>query len=166
MRYLLTSLILALSFPAWGASQTRTSSFAYDANTGLLIQEVVEPDTTAYRVQTDYTYDAYGNKLSVTISGADITTRTTTTTYDANGQFPIKTTNALNQSDTGTYDARFGTPTSLTGPNGLTTTWSYDGLGRKVNETRADGTQTNVAFNLCDSTCPYNAKYYIERSPM
>ena len=33
----------------------------------------------------------------------------------------------------------FGLPTSHTGPNGLTTTWSYDTFGRVTRETRPDG---------------------------
>ena len=156
----LTLATVTSATPSAG-SFTRTSSFAYNAVNGLLTQEVIEPTTPALRLQTDYTYDAYGNKLSVTVSGADITTRTTTTTYGANGQFPVVASNALNQSETRAFDARFGTPISLTGPNGLTTTWSYDSFGRKVNETRADATQTNVVYNVCDATCPYNAKYYI-----
>jgi hypothetical protein len=40
--------------PAWAASGTRTSSFAYDSATGLLTQEVVEPATTPPRLETDY----------------------------------------------------------------------------------------------------------------
>src|SRR5215471_12124048 len=125
------------------SSATRTSSFAYDAASGLLTQEVVEPNQTAFRLETDYTYDAFGNKLTVQVSGADIVTRTESVAYDANGQFKSSATNALNQSETWTsYDARFGAPVSHTGPNGLTTTWTYDNFGRKVLEVRADGTQT------------------------
>ena len=75
MRYLLTGLILALALPAFGGTLTRTSSFSYDPNTGLLIQEVIEPDNAALRLQTDYAYDSFGNKKSVTVSGVDIDTR-------------------------------------------------------------------------------------------
>jgi hypothetical protein len=53
---------------------------------------VVEPGTPALRLETDYVYDAFGNKTTVTVSGVDITTRTSTATFDARGQFA--TTNA------------------------------------------------------------------------
>jgi YD repeat-containing protein len=33
---------------------------------------------------------------------------------------------------------------TLKGPNGLSTTWQYDSLGRKTLESRADGTTTKV----------------------
>lgn len=160
MRYLLTALILALSLPAFGATQTRTSAFAYDASTGLLIQEVIEPDNAALRLQTDYLYDNFGNKVSVTVSGADIVTRTSTTTYDTRGQFPVSSANALGHTETRVFDARFGTVTSLTGPNALTTTWQYDGFGRKVLETRADTTSTTVAYNATDANCSSVAYAY------
>lgn len=147
--------------PASAASATRTASFAYDPATGLLIQEVIEPDTPALRLQTDYTYDGYGNKLTATVSGVSITTRTTSITFDSRGQFPGTTSNALNQSETKSFDARFGSVVSLTGPNGLTTSWSYDGFGRKLNEIRADATQTNIAYNPCNASCPALAKYFV-----
>jgi YD repeat-containing protein len=45
--------------------------------TGLLTQEVAEPATTPLRLETDYVYDAFGNKTSATVNGVDITTSTT-----------------------------------------------------------------------------------------
>jgi RHS repeat-associated protein len=137
--------------PGGSATLTRTSSFAYSSSTGLLTQEVVEPNTPALRLQTDYLYDAFGNKAQVTVSGADIATRSSTTSYapangSANGQFPTGMTNALNQSESWQYTSRFGTPTSHTGPNGLTTTWQYDTFGRKILEVRADGTKTTWGY--------------------
>jgi RHS repeat-associated protein len=139
------------------ATATRVSAFAYDTagavKTGLLTQEVIEPDSTntAIKLTTDYLYDAYGNKTSTKVSGAETVTtsanyfapRTSTTVFDARGQFPKTSTNALLQSETMVYDARFGTKKSLTGPNGLTTTWAYDNFGNITNETRADGTSTD-----------------------
>jgi YD repeat-containing protein len=148
---------------------TRTSSFAYDSASGLLTQEVAEPNQSAYRLETDYVLDAYGNKTQVTVSGIDITTRSSSVTYDAQGRFAVSAANALNQSESWQYDPRFGKPTSHTGPNGLTTTWSYDGFGRKVSEVRPDGTQTTWAYILCSSyggTCPANAVYLVQATPL
>ncbi len=45
-----------------GASATRTSAFEYDAATGLLTKESVEPDTPELRLETGYQYDGFGNK--------------------------------------------------------------------------------------------------------
>src|ERR1051326_4318685 len=137
--------------PGGSATLTRTSSFAYSSSTGLLTQEVVEPNTPSLRLQTDYAYDAFGNKAQVTVSGADIATRSSTTSYapsngSANGQFPTTQPNALIQSETGQSPLRWGKPRSHTGPNGLTTTWDYDTFGRKTLEVRADGTKTTWGY--------------------
>ncbi|MBV8755036.1 MAG: hypothetical protein JO328_19440 [Hyphomicrobiales bacterium] len=150
-------LALGAAWPGGACAQTtitRTSSFAYDPYTGLLTQEVIEPNTPSMRLETDYTYDTFGNKTQVTVSGVDIATRSTTASFapsngSANGQFQTSTTNALNQTETWQYDLRFGKPTSHTGPNGLTTTWQYDTFGRKILEVRADGTQTQYTYHSC-----------------
>ncbi len=166
----LAVLVLSHS-PVFGASATRSSSFAYDPGSGLLTQEVVEPNTPALRLETDTRYDAFGNKVAVTVSGVDIGSRTSTTTYDGKGQFAIGQANALGQSESWIYDARFGLPTSHTGPNGLTTTWSYDVFGRKTLEVRPDGTRTGWSYFYCAGvtggmvTCPTNSAYVVQAMP-
>ncbi|WP_246741468.1 RHS repeat-associated core domain-containing protein [Bradyrhizobium aeschynomenes] len=164
-------IALTLAAPAWAASSiTRTSSFAYEAASGLLTQEVVEPDTPALRLQTDYVYDAFGHKQLVTVSGADIAGRSSTSAYDARGQFATSNSNALGQSESFQYDPRFGQPISHTGPNGLTTTWSYDSFGRKIQETRPDGTITRWSYQFCSgvnggtATCLSGASYLTQET--
>ncbi|CAN0604304.1 unnamed protein product, partial [Ectocarpus sp. 12 AP-2014] len=92
---------------------------------------------------------------------AGITARGSTTTYDPNGQFPISSANALSHSESMVTDARFGVVTSLTGPNSITTTWEYDGFGRKTKELRADGTESRIDYDLCDTLCQPGAVYKI-----
>jgi RHS repeat-associated protein len=169
------TLVVGAFWPAGALAQTtltRTSSFAYDPGTGLLIQEVIEPNTQSLRLETDYAYDAFGNKTQVTVSGVDIATRSTSTSYApsngaANGQFPTGNTNALNQTETWQYDLRFGKPTSHTGPNGLTTTWQYDSFGRKTREIRADNTQTTFIYVPCAGCANIpNLAYYVMVTPV
>jgi RHS repeat-associated protein len=161
--------VLACLGVAWSgaalaqSSGVRSSGFGYNAISGLLTQEVIEPGTPALRLQTDYVHDAFGNKTSATVSGIDIVTRSASTVYDAKGQFATSATNALGQSESWQYDPRFGQPTSHTGPNGLTTTWSYDGFGRKILEIRADGTRSQFVYSFCSgvnggtASCPAGA---------
>src|SRR5260221_4515813 len=99
------------------------------------------------------------------------TMRTSTATYGAvsvviggltynwsAGQFATSSANALNQSETRTFDPRFGAVASLTGPNGITTSWTYDSFGRKSTEARADNTVTSWFYERCADlpagTCP------------
>src|SRR5262245_13302457 len=51
---------------AWGASETRTSSFEYDPVTGLVTKEVIEPGDSDLCLVTGYGYDGFGNKTAVT----------------------------------------------------------------------------------------------------
>ena len=143
-----------------GATATRTSAFAYEAGSGLLTQEIIEPDFASLKLTTSYTLDTFGNRVAVTVSGADIATRTSSTTYDVLGRFALSSINALGHKETRTFEPGFGNPVSLTGPNGLTTYWAYDGFGRKLQENRADGTQSSFSYNFCASNCPANGIYY------
>ncbi|MHB1077671.1 toxin TcdB middle/N-terminal domain-containing protein [Thiobacillus sp.] len=155
----LTRATVTSSVNSGSWTQSRVSAFEYDPGTGLLKKEIVEPDQPQFRLDTAYAYDAFGNRSGVTVSSpatgtAAIVTRTTTTGYDAKGQFPATVTNALGHTETKVIDPRFGAVTSLTGPNNLTTTWQYDGFGRKTRETRADGTYTVWTYAACDAACP------------
>lgn len=144
-------------------SATRTSAFEYDATTGFVTAESIEPNDPQLLLRTVYTYDGFGNKTSVTVSDSGsneypITTATSTTSYDyaalaSTGIYTVTHTNAKGHVETQVIDAQFGKPLSLTGPNGLTTQWQYDGFGRQITEIRADGTQTTLALVWCDSSC-------------
>src|SRR3569623_959008 len=160
---------------------TLKSAFQYNGN-GLLVKEVVEPNTMdalgnytvgVNTLVTDYTYDSYGHRNSTTVSGPDITTRTSRSDYVTSpgaASVQITNTNAKGHTETQTIDARFGVVSSLTGPNGLITSWGYDGFGRQISESRADGTSTTIAFYVCPgATCPSgapsNAKYAVTTTP-
>jgi RHS repeat-associated protein len=164
--YLLALLLVNAVCASAQSSITRESSFAYNAQ-GLLISEVVEPGNVQACLITTHVYDNFGNKTGVTTAacagatGAALssasTPRAASTTYTADGRFPAVTTNALGHSESKLYDNRFGSPTSLTGPNGLTTQWQYDGFGRKTRESRSDGTWSSWSYQLCTDAgagCP------------
>jgi RHS repeat-associated protein len=142
------------------ATQTRTSAFGYDPTSGLLIQEIIEPNQANLRLEKTYQHDAYGNIIQSSTSGAGIESRSHFTRYDDEGRFVIASENALGHTETKHYF--MGNLVALTGPNNLTTTWEYDGFGRKIGEKRADDTETRLAYLLCDETCPANAAYYVK----
>ena len=145
------------------SAETRVAAFAYDPVTGLLVEEVIEPDQPAFKLTTAYGRDDFGNIISETVSGDGITARTTTSGFSADGRFATGLTNALGHGETRAFDARFGTVTRLTGPNGITTTWDYDGFGRKTREARADGTETRWSYDLCVAQCPPGGVYAVSQ---
>jgi RHS repeat-associated protein len=179
-------------------SQTRTSSFCYDMNipglsctnshnTGILNQEIVEPDAMqsgatdpTLWLKTDYEIDAYGNRTSVQVAGFDnvaqpatTITRLTTFVYDQNHQFVTEKHNALGRVEKWTYDPAFGKPLTYKDPNQLQntlqTSWQYDSFGRKTRETRPDGTQTTWSYLDCrnfDCSAMPNAIYFIVQNSL
>lgn len=191
---LLTSDVLSI---VPGSRLTRQTAFTYDTglstSTGLLTGEMIEPESSSdptLKLETDYTYDVFGNKASAAVKGCTwvggscgTVARTTQSAFDAttfHGQFPTTVTNALSQQETWSYtgDTQFGGPTSHTGPNGLTTTWQYDTFGRKTLEVRPDGNRTATSFVMCTtSSCPTlpagltlaqlpaNVQFYVEVTP-
>src|ERR1700761_3411884 len=151
------------------SSITRNAGFAYDPASGLLTQETIEPGSPTLQLQTTTTYDAFGNKVTITKSGYGFTTRHTTATYDSLGQFVTTTTNALGQTDIWQYDPLTGRLAYHLDPNSLPTTWYYDDLGRKTLEVRPDGTKTSYDYNFCGTggtTCINGAVYYITATPL
>jgi RHS repeat-associated protein len=163
---------------------TRESSFAYDPATGILKQEVIEPNATgclgtgaACRLETDYVLDAFGHRKSATVRGAGFAARTSSVGYDANGTFATATANALGQSDawdyTGPYGAGLGVPTGHTDLNGLVTSWTYDSFGRRTLEALpgTNGGKTASAYLYCSGVnggtapCPVNGAYLLQTTP-
>jgi RHS repeat-associated protein len=159
-----------------GASHViRTSGFEYDAATGLLTKETIEPYVTgcqsnsgsaAYSLVTAYGHDQFGNRTTATVTGGSggsaIPQRTTIAAYDSLGQFKIRTVNAAGDVDLWAYDPRFGVPVTHTDPNMLATTWTYDYFGRRTQELRPDGTMTNSTYVFCSGGCLTNASFYVQ----
>ncbi|MBC7701783.1 MAG: hypothetical protein H7225_15435 [Massilia sp.] len=167
---------------AHAATLTRTLVYEYDADSGQLNKEVVEPDDSKLCVVTTYELDSYGNRKGATTRNCDgsagsvpgtnseaapppaadlalFTKRTVGATFSSDGRFATGSSNALSQSESRAFDGRFGLPTSVTSPNSLTTYWAYDDLGRKILEKRSDGNGTHWAYEYCTSaagpaTCP------------
>jgi RHS repeat-associated protein len=125
----------------------RSSSFDYDAATGLLSQEVIEPDDPQFELVTDYYYDDFGNIITKVLTPAGLPARAVLDNdYDSSGRFVEESRNALGHPTVFVNDQALGLPLSATDPNGLTTYWQYDATGRKVYEQRPDGTETTVDY--------------------
>lgn len=130
-------------------TQTRVSAFNYYDDTGLLSDEIIEPDNAEFTLTTHYDHDDFGNVKRTTVSGGNISSRSSEKTYDAFGRFTVGVKNALNHTETRVFDARFGVATQLTGPNKLSTNWEIDDFGRPTLERRADGTETSTVYQWC-----------------
>lgn len=148
----------------------------YDNNTGLtdaLTQGL--PTTTVTwtksdgsdSISTSAAYDAYGRTISATNGRG----KTTSTAYNPAGSSgagdaddlptTIKVTDPLGHAVSTTLDPGRGLTLSATDVNGKTTSYAYDGLGRRTSETdpgtggsSADGATIAYAYTISNSGGP------------
>jgi RHS repeat-associated protein len=142
---------------------TRTQKFTYDPTTALLATSTIEPTTSIYAVTSTILRDGFGNVKTTQQAWLDPGSNTNLTrlsvdqSWDAKGRFLTSVRNALAQQEGRVYDAATGQLLSHTDINGLTTSWTYDGFGKKLTETRSDGTGSKYFFKQCvggDCTTP------------
>jgi RHS repeat-associated protein len=140
------------------ADITRTRTMDFDA-VGTLIRTTVEPGDPTLTLTTNYGHDVFGNVTIETKSWTDPATLsarsrdTERSTFDVHGRWATTVTNALNQSVVRTRRDADGALTSRTDANGVATTWSYDGFGRKTAVIRSDGTSTTWDYRQCVVDC-------------
>ena len=154
-----------------GSHMMRISSFQYDRTTGLLTQEVIEPDLPASRLQTDYTYDAYGERVIKTTSGVDIKTRARKAAYDAKERYRISETDQENKTNYWNYDPVSGKVVRHAYPDGIIQQWSYDGFGRLISGENDEGSDGTTSYTYCagrggeSALCPGGAVFFAETRP-
>lgn len=166
--------VLPINQPPKTAS--RVVEIQYEAATGLVSGQTIEPNTPQLRVDTSFGRDQWGNAVSQSTSSpatgnAAVATRSQTFAYDGRGQYLRGTTNALNQIESAEVDARWGQVSIATDVNSRRIERQYDGFGRKVLEKHPDGTQTQWKYLLCTSVaggtvaCTGYAKYLVVATP-
>lgn len=126
------------ALPSGTANPLRTVSSSYVWNPDrTLSTETVQAGVALQQRVTAYTYPSsnnYGLPTGVAVSadGDANGTRSTGTSYTADGYFPLAVVNALNHSATTTVRPSDGQPSSVTDANGLRTLIEYDAYGFAV----------------------------------
>ncbi len=101
-------------------------------------------NTTNANLTSHMTYYDTGMRSTSTDFNGHATTNTYSSAFA--GAYPTTIANALNQSTTINYDPS-GVVTSVKDPNNQTTSYTYDGLLRLIQENFPDGGQTAINFN-------------------
>ncbi len=151
------------STPACGQSTgLRTTTYTYDAVTGALNSQVIEPGNATMYVELDNALrDTFGNVTQIKRYASNAAFVATSYTFDADGRFMTSMTKApasLAQTTSYNYDIKFGGLLSQTDPNLLTTSWTYDTFGRKATKVQPDGTTTSWTYSSatgCGSSSCY-----------
>lgn len=146
-RWLVGRLLRAqVTSSAPGASPiTKSSSFANNPVTGLLESEVIEPGTP-HELLTTYTRDAFGNAIRTENSGAGVSPRYVEVNFSADGRYRIIEENTLGHRSVFARDNASGRIAAEVDVNGLTSSFDYDGIGRKRSFRRPDGVVESTTF--------------------
>jgi hypothetical protein len=78
-------------------SIVRNSTFGYDALTGILNRETIEPNSPQHEVVTNHYLDNFGNRIETTVKGYGMPTRFSGQIYDSLGRYADHTYNSYNQ---------------------------------------------------------------------
>jgi RHS repeat-associated protein len=165
-----TSVSVAKAAPG-KASLTRTSSYAVDYTHCRPTSETISSGDSSYDVSKSFSYDGFGNMSQVTVTGAGMPTRTSTTGWGTTGQLPETLQDpvayAAGYRTRRAYDYGKGLKTSEvvetidgTTQNAPPTSWAYDHFGRVTGQTRPDKTSTTWSYTDCGSGC-YNSNHRI-----
>lgn len=152
-----------------GASLTHTTTYGVNSHGECeLDSQTIEPSSSTDKVSTAFGYtDNCGNINSISVTGQNpdgtaMAVRTTTLGYGTHCIRPETIMNPLLQTSAAGYRYDLGLQTSVTDPNGLQVSWTYNDIGQKTLEQRPDGTQTSFGLSACSSYCglSYPAAYY------
>ncbi|MCT4645327.1 MAG: FG-GAP-like repeat-containing protein [Carboxylicivirga sp.] len=121
------------------AKVTNTSEFDYDASSGLLISEIIQPGNAKYALTKTYKHDAFGNIKESKVSGQGIEATTSQSTYDTKGRFIEFSTDAVGNVTKKKYNAHDGSIAEVIDANGLSVKNTYDGFGQLTKKVNADG---------------------------
>ncbi len=116
----------------------KRTTFTHDSNGNVLTKTVLDTSTSESRTWT-YTYNSFGQALTADGPRTDVSDVTTYTYYSCTTGYAcgqVQTvTNALSHVTTyNTYNAH-GQPLTITDPNGVVTTLTYDGRQRLTSRT-------------------------------
>ncbi|MEI7984706.1 MAG: RHS repeat-associated core domain-containing protein [Armatimonadota bacterium] len=124
-----------------------TSATTYLQETYYWINDLLKRETNPRGVKTLYYYNANrhitkkiqdpitDDTEANVISKPSGINKTEQFSYYPNGELQEQWTDTFNKTTYGVYDS-FGNPSSITAPNGGTTTFLYDGQGRRTSETK------------------------------
>jgi len=155
---LLQSMVAEYSKNSDPPSLSRRVAFTPDTANCRASQQIVEPNSARYRVETTYGYDAFGNVNSTSTvgrnpDGSNMPARATSSQWGTTGQFLVNSWNELNQLTTHDYNYALGTMRTVTDVNNLVSTMVYDAFGRLEKVIRPDGTATQWKIDPCASSC-------------
>lgn len=140
-----------------------TTKFFYQADKTLK-QKMEFANNAINAIFTDFTFDTFGNIISVINFDSSGVKKINSLIYTANGDFPLCAINALNQEQDYEYDSTYGFLTKATESNGRTTFYTYDGFGRLRTLYFPDGNIKHFSYAQNDANYPYSLSTWDQTS--
>ncbi|WP_426733189.1 RHS repeat-associated core domain-containing protein [Myxococcus faecalis] len=134
------------SLTAAGTNLTRRTEATYDAATGALVTETIEPTESQYYLRTHYDYDPSGRVIYVREYDWGGNNRSTAIAYEAEGTFPAVITNGIGQQTRLAWHVGLGLQVAESDANGIVTRVKYDGFGRLRSQHRPDGSTVSLSY--------------------
>ena len=150
-----------------GQSDTIKINYEYD-NKGNLTKETVNPNSTDYKVTTEYTnFNNFGQPQTIAVKAKDATgverTRSSSMTYTSSGtskgRFITSKTNVMGETTAYDWDETRGLLNSETTKD-RTTYYTYDGFGRLKETKYPDGNRQTQVLQWAGGSGPTGAIYY------
>jgi RHS repeat-associated protein len=136
-----------------GESTTGTTIYNYDANTGALIEQTIEPSADrSLKLVRHFSRDNTGLVTSIQETSAD-QQRTTKMGYDAvENAFLAYVSDPLSFTEQYAYHPSFGVLVGFRDENNNTTQWQLDGFGRARTEKPPDGANLTISYLRSSAT--------------
>jgi YD repeat-containing protein len=135
-----------------GTPVTRTVDTQYNDDCTIDTVTDLSESSDTKQLRRLFAYDLFGNVTSVkeySVADGPTLARETTIDFDNDGQFPESVTvGGVNLTTMFEFDPLSGLKTAVTGPDQLTTSYTYDAFGRLTQETRPVG-HTDVSYHVC-----------------
>ena len=144
-------------------SITLTSKFEYNATSGMLEIEQVEPDDTKLGYKKTYKHDVYGNIIesTTTPNNTSFAARTEKSKYDDKGRFETEATNSLNFVIKNEIDTDLGVVKSSWDINNVKTDYTYDKFAQLlITKTPLGYLQKVNRWSSGHADAPTNAVYF------
>jgi RHS repeat-associated protein len=135
-----------------GAQITRVKTQVWNAERCRVTQTTVAPGSN-WHLDTLIEYDQFNNVNKSTVTGSGITNPIVAQAYfGGNGHLQRTATNAKGHITTFDWNVNLGFQTTITDPNGQTTTRIPDDFGREKEVIRPDGTRSFKSYFNCTLT--------------
>ncbi|MBI4645788.1 MAG: hypothetical protein HY738_04090 [Bacteroidia bacterium] len=136
---------------------TRTIDYTYE---GFMVKTITTDLGKEKRVIKTYDYDCFGNVIKTTVSSPQLAPLVTSAVYDAQGIFPVKTYNALDQLSETVFDYSTGNIKMSKDINGLKTYYNYDMFGRLTETILPNGNKISNSIHWLEGSSPEYGAYY------